>query len=759
MAWYFVFFFLSGFCSILYELIWLRLAVAQFGVTSAMVSIVLSVFMAGLGVGSWIAGRLTERYGSRVKFPALRFYSLAEFLIGCSAFGVPVLFGIAHRVLQSLAGASAMTSASYYLASGLLVALILIPCCACMGATIPLAMYAIRRDTRLEAGRSFSFLYLSNVVGAIAGATFPLLLIELYGFHAALYVGAALNLAIALGAFARTLGTSAADVQSAREKSAVDKQPEGAPQGRSVLILLFMTGLATMGMEMIWIRLYTAYIGPMVYSFALILASYLVATFVGSLIYRRISSSRVLSGRGAWVFLGLLGLLPLITADPRLQIFRALRVFPGIAIFCGLIGFLTPMLVDRWSGGDPLRAGKAYAVNVLGCIFGPLLAGFILLPIFGERASMLILSLPWFAVAIPWGESRRISLGWKTAGYASIAAALAVFLLTKDYETLYPQRKVLRDSTATVIATGAGMNRRLFTNGVGMTSLTPPITKMMSHFALSSLDHPPQSALVICFGMGTSFRSALSWGIPTTAVELVPSVPKLFSYYHDDADQLLASPLSHVVIDDGRRFLERSNAKFDVVVIDPPPPVTASASSLLYSEEFYALIRQRLQPGGILAQWLPGANSDYLDASIARALADSFPYVRAYRSSIDRSIGGLHFFASMSPLPEATASERVARMPLKARTDMMEWGPAANPVAQMETMLTQEVDVKQLIQLAPEAPALRDDRPVNEYCLLRKLHEHFAGKQAEKAAIEDRHHAPSLLLAKQNASPGQAPSR
>src|SRR2546426_1952851 len=83
MAWLFVFFFISGFCSILYELIWLRLAMADFGVTTAMVSTVLSMFMAGLGVGAWAGGRLARRgHGS---FSALRLYALTELLIGISA--------------------------------------------------------------------------------------------------------------------------------------------------------------------------------------------------------------------------------------------------------------------------------------------------------------------------------------------------------------------------------------------------------------------------------------------------------------------------------------------------------------------------------------------------------------------------------------------------------------------------------------------------------------------------------------------------
>src|SRR5438445_3585142 len=85
MFWYFVFFFISGFCGILYELVWLRLAMAQFGVTTALVSIVLSMFMAGLGIGSLGAGILLRRNASRVSFPPMRLYALTELLIACSA--------------------------------------------------------------------------------------------------------------------------------------------------------------------------------------------------------------------------------------------------------------------------------------------------------------------------------------------------------------------------------------------------------------------------------------------------------------------------------------------------------------------------------------------------------------------------------------------------------------------------------------------------------------------------------------------------
>jgi len=157
MAWYFWFFFVSGFCSVLCELIWLRLSMAQFGVTTALTSIVLSVFMAGLGVGACLAGTLLRRYRDRMPFHPLRLYALLEFMIGLSALVVPLELVWGRRLLEALADHAAVSSASYYLASGVLLSLTMIPFCACMGATIPVAMFAICRLQKKSDCRSFSF--------------------------------------------------------------------------------------------------------------------------------------------------------------------------------------------------------------------------------------------------------------------------------------------------------------------------------------------------------------------------------------------------------------------------------------------------------------------------------------------------------------------------------------------------------------------------------------------------------------------------
>ena len=207
--------------------------------------------------------------------------------------------------------------------------------------------------------------------------------------------------------------------------------------------------------------------------------------------------------------------------------------------------------------------------------------------------------------------------------YALASMALVVAFVGDNFESQFWEPEVRRDNTATVVAITTFSGKQLLVNGVGMTSLNP-ITKVMAHLPMALLNHTPQNSLNICFGMGTTFRSLVSWGVPATAVELVPSVPHMFSYYHADGAKVLQSPFAKVVIDDGRRYLERTTEQYDVITIDPPPPIEAAGSSMLYSKEFYVLIKQRLREDGILQQWLPEGDP-VVRSAVARALYESFP--------------------------------------------------------------------------------------------------------------------------------------
>src|SRR5260370_31363983 len=137
LGWYFGFFVVSGFCGFVYEVVWLRLAMASFGVTAALVSIVLSMFMAGLGLGSWGAGILTRQVLDVDGPRALRFYSIAELLIGISALVVPLELNLGRLVLQHMGSfGECQTSRNYFL-PGLLFAITLLPCAASLGPQFP----------------------------------------------------------------------------------------------------------------------------------------------------------------------------------------------------------------------------------------------------------------------------------------------------------------------------------------------------------------------------------------------------------------------------------------------------------------------------------------------------------------------------------------------------------------------------------------------------------------------------------------------
>ena len=328
----------------------------------------------------------------------LRLYALSELLIGISAIAVPVQLLWGRHLLERVPISS---SWGYYLISGIWVALTLIPWCACMGATIPVAMLAIRNRFQRETSRSFSFLYLANVLGAVVGAIVPLLLIEIFGFRGTLHVGALLNGLLFVGAGILSLGQSGKrlDLGSTGDvASYVSTARVPAGTGSSLLVLLFLTGLTSMGAEVIWIRQFTPYLGTVVYAFAAILCVYLAATFVGSRTYRYWSRNHEQPATLVWGVLGLAALLPLVTASPQFHFLEfhesLLRLVLGIGPFSGILGFLTPMLVDRWSAGDPDRAGTAYAVNVLGCILGPLISGFVLLPLISEGGCYLSSPFP-----------------------------------------------------------------------------------------------------------------------------------------------------------------------------------------------------------------------------------------------------------------------------------------------------------------------------------------------------------------------------
>jgi hypothetical protein len=304
------------------------------------------------------------------------------------------------------------------------------------------------------------------------------------------------------------------------------------------------------------------------------------------------------------------------------------------------------------------------------------------------------------------------------AGLAAGAVLVCTLFISKDFEDWISvntrEARVRRDYAASVTSFGKWRHKGLLVNGIGMTMLTP-ITKMMVHLPLALLKSKPDSALIICFGMGTSYRSALSWNIDTTAVELVPSVTEMFDYYHADAARLLKQPRSRIVIDDGRRYLRRVSTQYDLITVDPPPPIEAAGSSLLYSREFLELTKQHLRPGGILQIWFPGGE-DATEKAVLRTVWEAFPYVRGFLSV--ESLG-IYLLASMDPIDVPAASQLAARLPETARRDLLEWNSTDDVTTYLQKVILNEFSVERSMSPNPDI-CITDDHPFNEYFLLRR---------------------------------------
>jgi spermidine synthase len=221
--------------------------------------------------------------------------------------------------------------------------------------------------------------------------------------------------------------------------------------------------------------------------------------------------------------------------------------------------------------------------------------------------------------------------------------------------------------------------------------------------------------------MGSAFRGALIAGLRTDAVELVPSVPRMFPWYYDDAAAVLADPNGRVIIADGRNHLALSNERFDIIVTDPPPPIESSGAAVISSLEYYQAGRDHLTDGGIMMQWVPfgGPVLELMDH--VRTFASVFPNV-----TIVKGAGGYGIYMLGSSQPVEFTDDNVravlARPGVLADISSAYDAPATTvedwiQVIRRQTWLTGDAVREQ----AGPGPLITDDRPLPEYFLLRRV--------------------------------------
>jgi spermidine synthase len=275
------------------------------------------------------------------------------------------------------------------------------------------------------------------------------------------------------------------------------------------------------------------------------------------------------------------------------------------------------------------------------------------------------------------------------------------------------------DEIASVQAGQIRTTPELWVQGNSMTLLTVD-AKLMPILPLV-VRPESENALVVAFGMGSSFRSALIAGLHTDAIELVPSVPDMFGYYYADAAQVLADPNGRVIIADGRNHLELTDDRFDIIVTDPPPPIESSGAAVISSLEYYETGRDHLTDGGIMMQWVPylGPVEERMDH--VRTFDAVFPEV-----ALVRGPGGFGFYmlGSREPisLPESNVRAVLARPGVLEDISSAYDSPADTIDAWVGGIAKQIwLTGPAVTEAAGAGPLITDDRPRPEYFFLRRV--------------------------------------
>jgi spermidine synthase len=775
-AWLIVLFFLSGISGLAYQVVWVRMLTRVLGCTVYATSTVLAAFMAGLALGSYGAGRWIDR-----SVRPLAWYVCLEVGVGVAALvslALPDRLVPIYHWFFALAGGSRgwLTLGQVSVAWAVLV----IPT-ALMGATLPALCTALARE-RGAVAPNLARLYAANTLGGVVGVLAAgFVLLGALGETGTMLAGVALNLAVGLGGWSLLRRHRAA--RSAVATPAASGPASAIPGAgglsidhpmsvrRAVLLCYAANGFVALATEVIWGRMLVLYQGTSVYAFSAMLAVVLAAIGLGSL------------WAGSWVDrlkdpLGWLARLHLATA---LAIGLALHLFdqlgylprPDLANRQGLnlmtmvaapIVLLGPMGMV-WGAIFPVSArcyasnqlaGRSvadlYAWNTLGCIAGSLVAGFLLIPHLGSTWSAVGLAavslaaglgLAWLRRSRP--ERRGAPLDWGLAALAVVLIATVddpyYAVLRQRMQAAYPQgMKLFRhveDVAGTTTAFGAEVGgaeaKELWVNGQGMTYLVTA-SKLMAHLPIWLADNP-RDVLVVCFGMGTTVRSALRYpNLQVTAVELVPGVVKCFGYYHADGPKLLRSPSLNVLADDGRNYLLMHRQAFDVITVDPAPPLYSAGTVNLYSREFFELCRQRMRPGGVVCVWVaPGPWSEV--KMLLRTFHDVFEHTTVWGGP---DYPGFYLCGSDRPkVVQPKVYDAILRAYSNAQiaADLTEW---MDFLRRPESVLYLYVcNGRQLRPFLSDTRAVTDDRPYIEFPLWRAFRDKDYARQLDALVLKE----------------------
>ncbi len=690
-------FFLSGATGLVYELVWTRQLVFVFGGTTYAISTVLVAFMGGLGIGSFLAGRVS----SGIQRPGL-VYGVIEILIGVYALAVPLLLDQAlplYRAIYPSAETAPGILTAVRFAIGSLI--LLVPT-TLMGATLPiLVRYVTLQGGRL--GATVGFIYGINTTGAMVGVLATgFVLIPVFGLLTTTRVAALVNIAIGLLAIIVFRQRSASLDQGGPAEGETRVPPTTAPLDagtRSAILLVFaVSGFAAMVYQITWTRSLVMSLGSSTYSFTCILAAFIFGLALGSVaVARLVDRLRNPATAIGWVEVAIglaaIVILPVYGQLPRLSYYLAneygrehfgtlvlLRFGLIIAITLiptVLMGTLFPLVtrsVTVGAGDEGAATGRAYLMNTVGTILGSFLAGFVMIEFVGLEAAVLIASLlnvlagaallyraaqagelgawqPVSAVALVL----LFGLGWLVFGRwdpllvnsGSFMASMSPDEMRAHHRLLYyadgVDLSVLVGETTDpdlapeqqdlMLTVNATVNASTGYDDLNTNILLAQLPILMANSA--------EQTCIIGLGCGMTLGSALQH--PPEHIEQVDCVEissqviraaELFKDYTYDATRD-ASQRARMIRGDGRNHMLLTDTRYDVIISEPSHPWMSGVANL-FTHEMFSLCSERLNDDGLLLVWLHGYDMSVENFKlIVRTVQAVFPFVSIWELGQD----------------------------------------------------------------------------------------------------------------------------
>ena len=629
----------SGCAALIYEIVWFQLLQLVIGSSAVSMGVLLGTFMGGMCLGSL----LLPKFVSAKEHP-LKVYAFLE--LGIAACGLFVLFGA--PLIGGWYDALGLQGMPGIFGRGIVAAICLLPPTLMMGATLPAMSRWV--ETTPQGISWLGYFYGGNIAGAVIGSLLAgFYLLRVFDMTTATLVAIGFNVLVA------SIGLWLAG-RTPHSAPAPATRATGARGVRSVYVAIAISGMTALASEVMWTKVLSLQFGATTYTFSLILAVFLTGLGIGSTIGASLASSvarprvafgwcqMLICGAMAWAAYQMFVSLPFWPINPsissqltgtvntdafnfQLDLVRCFWVVLPGAILWGA-SFPLALAAAATKGQDPGKlVGGVYAANTVGAIVGALFASLLLVWWMGSQHAIQLMmalsalsALMMLAPAVSESDGNK-GMQWGPAILLIIATGAAGLLVRN-----VPEIPGILIAYGRYAATWVGQNEIIYAKeglqasvavsrtpsgvlnyhnaGKVQASSEPQdmrLQRMLGHLT-TLIPNDPKRVLVIGCGAGVTAGavSISPYVTNQTIAEIEPLVPESVSKYFGEHNyNVVTNPKVHVTIDDARHYLLTSKEKFDGITSDPLDPWVKGAATL-YTEEFFTVAKEHLNPGGVV---------------------------------------------------------------------------------------------------------------------------------------------------------------